>query len=166
LTAQYGAGVRPVDFESATAAAQINDWVRAQTAGRITRLFDSLDPATALVLANTVYLEASWAQSFAEDPVTDEPFARAGGGTVKVPMMHRTGEFRYAGVDGWQAIDLPYASGDLMMRLLLPAPGGSPVDMLDPAMLARTSAALASVRNMPTMSCSPPFAKSKNIGCC
>ncbi|HKD98252.1 MAG TPA: serpin family protein, partial [Micromonosporaceae bacterium] len=56
LAAQYGAGARPVDFGSPSAAEKINSWVSQQTAGRINKLFDQLDPATLLVLANTVYL--------------------------------------------------------------------------------------------------------------
>ncbi|MGH3916915.1 MAG: serpin family protein, partial [Pseudonocardiaceae bacterium] len=44
LAAQYGTGVRV--FPAGQGAEQINAWVREQTAERIDRVFDQLDPAT------------------------------------------------------------------------------------------------------------------------
>lgn len=73
LAAQYGAGARLVDFPSGQAADQINTWVRTQTAQRITKLFDRLDPLTRLVLANAVYLKADWQSPFSMNPTTGAP---------------------------------------------------------------------------------------------
>jgi serpin B len=135
LAAQYGAGVRTVDFGSAQATETINAWVRTQTADRIRRLFDSLDPATRLVLANAVYLKADWARPFAEYPTTKEAFTRADGSTVRVPTMHLQATLRYAAGPGWQAVELPYAGGELAMWVLLPTDGAAPGPLLAPATL-------------------------------
>ena len=80
LAADYGAGARAVDF-TRDATEVIDAWVREATAGRIERLFDSLDPSTQLVLANAVYLKADWATPFTEDPTVDAPFHRGDGTT-------------------------------------------------------------------------------------
>jgi serpin B len=150
LAAQYGAGARPVDFASTDAAAKINAWVKQQTAGRIDKLFDSLDPSTLLVLANTVYLRADWASIFLEPP-TDQPFHRAGGAPVTASMMRQPMSAGYAAADGWQAVELPYAGGDLAMRLMLPAPAGAPDDMLSPAAMGAVTSRMADTQVDVTM---------------
>lgn len=143
LAAQYGAGVHPVDFGSGRAGDVIDQWVRQQTAGRVKHLFDSVPRDTRLVLANTVYLRADWARLiFAEDQVTPRPFSRPGGDTVQVPMMHGQDDLRYAQDAGWQAVEVPFADGQLAMRVLLPAQNGPPAGMLAPATMAAVSDAL------------------------
>jgi serpin B len=147
LAAQYGAGVRTVDFAATAAALKtINQWVSAETAGRIPVLFGSLDPSTQLVVANTVYLRASWQNAFGESPTTRDLFTRTSGEPVAVAMMHAAGPRDYAAGPGWQALSLPYAGSgrDLAMWLILPDPGGRPVDMLTPETLSAVGAALRS----------------------
>ncbi len=151
LAALYGAGVRPVDFTSAKALAQINAWVKTQTAGRIPVLFDQLDPSTELVLANTVYLKATWLQPFVESPTTALPFTRSDGTTSMAQTMTGGGSYPYASKDGWTALEMPYAgktidaAADLSMVLILPPVGGNPVDMLTPAVLTSIGSSLTSV---------------------
>lgn len=142
LAAQYGTGVHPLDFTSPKAVGLINDWARQQTAGRIRKVFDQLDPATKLVIANAVYLRADWQVPFSESPVTDQPFTRADGQTTRVPTMQATSELRYAAGPDWQAVELPYAGGQLVMRILLPAKGTAPGRLLAPQTLAAAAAAL------------------------
>jgi serine protease inhibitor len=142
LASQYGAGARIVDFPSGQSAEQINAWVREQTAQRITKLFDQLDPATRLVLANAVYLKADWQTPFAKDPTTDATFTRADGTTVAVPMMHQEQSLRYASGQGWQAVELPYAASELAMRVIVPQGALTPADVLSPQTLAQVQADL------------------------
>ncbi len=56
--------------------------------------------------------------------------------------MHAADELRYAAADGWQAVEVPYAGGQLAMRVLLPAPGRSPVAMLAPQTMAAAGSRL------------------------
>jgi serpin B len=143
LAAQYGAGVHPVDFASGKATGVINQWVTRQTAGRITKLFDKLSGDTRLVLANTVYLRADWpAQMFSGSGVSQDPFTRASGGPVTVPMMHAENTLRYGTGNGYQAVEIPYADSGLAMLILLPSTGGSPTNLLAPAMMSAAVAAL------------------------
>lgn len=144
----YGAGVQTVDFSSARATQQINGWVQRQTAGRISKLFDALDPSTQMVLANAVYLKADWQTPFAENPTAEAPFARADGSAVSVPTMHLTSLLRYAGTADCQAVELPYANGTLAMWVLLPRGNATPSDLLAPATLdtIRSSAAPTAIQ--------------------
>jgi serpin B len=126
LASQYGTGVHPVDFGSGDAARVVNEWVRRQTAGKIKKAYNSA-PGDVLVLANTVYLHADWVDPF---PFTvAEPF-HTPDGTADVPTMQLSAELPYASGAGWESVDLPYKDSDLVMRILLPAPGGDPAELL------------------------------------
>ena len=144
LGAHYGAGVRTVDFTTPDAAKQtIDAWVREQTAERIEELFAALPPTTRLVLANAVYLKADWEQPFAEQPVHPAPFTLADGEVVEVDTMGHLTTTRYAKGDGWQAVELRYAGGELAMQVLVPDAGGSPRTLLAPESLEAVDAAMA-----------------------
>ncbi len=129
LAANYGAGMRLVDFENATESArrQINDWVSDQTKKRIKDIIPPglLDPSTRLVLANAIYFKATWEHEFDPNETSDEPFYLLNGETVSVEMMGmETGEtYAYAAGDGWQAIALPYKGGLTDMVIIVPDAG-------------------------------------------
>jgi len=142
MAADYGSGVRTVDFTSPSAIALINAWVRTQTADRIQQLFDSLAPDTKLVLANAVYLKADWATPFAEDPTSNATFTTAAGKRITVPTMHQTGSLGYASSDKWQAVALPYAGGTLTMYVIVPTASTHLADLLAPTTLTQISAGL------------------------
>jgi serpin B len=127
LAAQFGAGLRLVDYAQDPDAARglINGWVATQTHGRIAQLLGagSVTDRTRLTLVNTMYLSAPWALQF--DPKATQPgsFTRADGSVVRVPMMALTDTqrtLRYAQGPGWQAVTLPYADQALEMTVVLP----------------------------------------------
>lgn len=122
LATQYGAGAMAIRFTDGSAAAVINAWVATQTRDRITRLFDQLDPSTLLVLANAVYLKATWAEQFAASATQPGPFQRGSGATVTASLMHEVLDLvRYTQTPDWQRVSLPYTGGELTMRVVLPA---------------------------------------------
>jgi serine protease inhibitor len=140
LAAQYGAGVYTVDFGSPNATKTMNDWVRAQTADRIRKVFDQVDPDTRLVLANAIYLKADWQKPFEHTDQAD--FRPADGGTRQVPTMRVEADLRYARGAGWQAVELPYAHSDLAMWIMVPDGSSSPDRLLTADSMAAVGAAL------------------------
>jgi serpin B len=104
------------------AAKHINGWVARQTRERIRNLIPSnaLNKDTRLVIANAVYLKAPWANEFKESATQPGPFHFAGGQSANVPMMMHQDSFGYAKRDGFVAVTLPYAGGDLHFLVLLP----------------------------------------------
>ncbi len=127
LAQYYGAGMRLVDFRQAEEARrQINQWGRAQTEDRIEELLPpgALDAAISLVLTNAATFQAAWQNPFAEDATRDAGFTLLDGGQVLVPMMEQVTSLGYAELPGVQAIELPYAGGELSMVVLLPEAGG------------------------------------------
>src|SRR5262249_48999165 len=82
---------------------------------------EGVDPDTASVIANAIYLKATWLEPFEPADTRQEPFQLADGSTIEAPMMRpRRGAFRYASGPGWQAVELPYAGSELVMWLLVP----------------------------------------------
>lgn len=124
LRTHYGAGLREVDFVSAAEAARkaINAWVEGETQGRIQDLIPPgvLDALTRLVLVNAIYFKGTWASPFSREATREGPFTLPDGHKVTVPMMNRTGRYRYAESETLQVLELPYAGDDLSMVILLP----------------------------------------------
>jgi serpin B len=127
LAADYGAGMRLVDYITAAEEARsaINGWIAEQTNDRIPELIPGgvLSAATRLVLTNAVYLDATWASPFDHDATWDAPFTRLDGSEVTVETMHQQLMARHAAGDGWQAIELPYVGEELAMLFLVPDAG-------------------------------------------
>ena len=140
LAREYGAGLRAVDFagDAESARGAVNAWTAEQTRDRIPEILpqDSVSTLTRLVLVNTLYLKAGWLAPFSAARTTDGPFHLADGTTVEVPTMHGLAGAAYAEGEGWAAVRLPLAGGELAMTLVLPGAGRS-VDLDDlPAVLA------------------------------
>ena len=127
LAADYGAGVRLVDYRTAAEDARetINDWVAGQTEDKIKDLIPqgALDELTRLVLVNAVYLDATWAYQFDKDMTTDGQFTTLAGSAVTTPMMSQSAGFAYGMGEGWEAVELPYARDELSMLLIVPQQG-------------------------------------------
>ena len=124
LASRYGAGLRLVDYETATEAARklINGWVDDQTEQRIPELLvpGVLTTETRLTLVNAIYLKAPWLTPFPADSTKPGSFTLAGGSTVDVPMMATSAAMRYAAGTGWQAVEIPYIGGSLAMTVIVP----------------------------------------------
>lgn len=115
----YGAGVWQVDFAKQAALAAIDAWCKQQTNGRITKLFDQLDPSTVAVLANAVYFKADWTSPFDSQQTSDAPFTTASGSTSSVPTMHNSQAAVPAAVTpDYEAVQLPY-KGDRFAALAI-----------------------------------------------
>ncbi|HZA37774.1 MAG TPA: serpin family protein [Candidatus Baltobacteraceae bacterium] len=121
----YGAAFEPIDFiaDASGATQHINKWVADQTRNRIRDLIpaSALNETTRLVLANALYLKASWADPFSEKTTKPEPFHVRGETPVDVPMMRKLDRhFGYAKRDGFAAVSLPYTGNELQFLVLLP----------------------------------------------
>jgi serpin B len=120
----YGAGLKEVDFATATEQARrtINAWVEQQTQDKIKEVLQPgvLTPKTRLVLTNAIYFKGDWKYTFAKASTTETPFHASAKTKVKVPMMQQTAEFKHLEDGDYQALELPYATGDLSMLILLP----------------------------------------------
>jgi len=128
LASQYGAGIYQVDFSSDPEAAReaINDWVEDETNDKIKDLIPkgAIKTLTRLVLANAIYFKGGWMHPFMENGTKDTPFTLLDGSKIDVEMMRMAEEdLRYAAQGDYQAVFMPYKSGDFSMLLILPDEG-------------------------------------------
>jgi serpin B len=120
----YGAGFNQVDFTNAAEAARltINHWVEKKTENKIVNLLQPgvLNPATRLVLTNAIYFKGDWQTPFKKSWTEDDDFHLSPAQSVKAPLMHRSDSFNYFNGGTFQALEIPYKSGELSMIVFLP----------------------------------------------
>lgn len=125
---EFGDVIYNVDFRNpTTAAATINNWISVNTAGHINDILTPRDLpySTKLVVANAVYFKGKWASAFNQSATQSSQFHLASGLDLIVSMMHNSGNYRFALVDGIEVLELPYFGNSVSMLLLLPATSGS-----------------------------------------
>lgn len=103
----------------------INDWVKQKTDGRIPSLVDSLPPTTTGVLLDAIAFEAKWESEFEKSNTKDLPFTLRSGQQVNTPRMAQTSYLRLVDGDGFQALQLPYATREIQFVAILPDKGKS-----------------------------------------
>jgi serpin B len=110
LAAYYKSGVWQVDYarHMADALAAINAWTSDKTRGKITELFDHLDPLTVLVLANAIYFHADWQTPFDKNETEPGAFTTADGKHVTVQYMKGGTGLRAGATSDYKAVALPY----------------------------------------------------------
>jgi serpin B len=147
LAAYYRTGVWQVDYQHDTAGAlkAIDDWTSQQTHGKITKLFDHLDPSTVLVLANAIYFHAKWATPFDKAATRDGTFTTATGKRVTAKFMSGGPGLQAVATDGYQAVQLPYQGGRFAALAVMPTSGslGDFVRSLTPGRISSIASSLA-----------------------
>jgi serine protease inhibitor len=120
LAGYFHTGVWRVDFTQPGANDAINTWTSQQTHGRITKLFDQLDPDTLAVLANAVYFKAAWQDPFDASDTHDGTFTGPGGAAAPASFMGRTGDLGAAVTPDYAAVQLPYRGGRFAALAIMP----------------------------------------------
>ena len=122
VTANYGIGLKQLDFRKSPAAAvqAINQWVDEATQGKIKQAIGptSITDDTSLVVTNAVYFKGDWEDQFREEDTTDQPFYLLDRLVVQVPMMYQLSDYAFRLGDGYQAVELPYTSGFSMLVVM------------------------------------------------
>ena len=125
----YGGAFYKEDFgQSAKVAAKINAYVEARTKNMIKDLLspDFFSKDTAMVLLNTLYFEAKWANPFPKDDTRPMMFTQFGGTEKEVRMMFQKSRIAYCSApqDNVHAIILPYENRRFELVALMPIDGG------------------------------------------
>lgn len=109
----YAAELSELADDPAAAADTINQWIDERTRGKISKLYETIDPLTVLVLVSTVYLKVGW-EHFEEEDTKPLPFTLTDDEQVDVDTMH-----------GW--MEAPVALHDEFNAVMLETDG--PVDV-------------------------------------
>ena len=130
---QFHARAASLDFSSPKAAAEINDWVKNATKGKIADIVTTdAVRQSAVILTNAVYFAGGWSSEFPAAQTENAPFHLADGSTLSVPMMHHgrlTGAYR-AG-SNFEGALLRYKQSGIFFLALLPNAGSSPRELVD-----------------------------------
>jgi serpin B len=152
-TRDYQANLNQADFETGAEAArgEINRWVAQKTKDKIQDILPagSLDNLTRLVLANAIYFKGAWTKPYEKAQTSTQPFHLSATAQVNVPLMHHVDTVKYTENPDYQAVELPYGTGDLSMVILLPRKVdgcGQLEDRLTPVLLSGALSQLKSRR--------------------
>ncbi|KFQ88640.1 Ovalbumin, partial [Phoenicopterus ruber ruber] len=82
----------------------------------------SVDSQTEMVLVNAVYFKGMWEKAFKDEDTQAMPFRMTEQESTPVQMMYQVGSFKVAEMasEKMKILELPYASGELSMLVLLP----------------------------------------------
>jgi serine protease inhibitor len=120
LQEHYWAEIQTVSFRAPDAPQRVNSWAEGKTHGRIPAVVSSLYEFSPLVALNAVYFKGSWVKPFEAEQTKEEEFTLQNGKKQLVPMMRRSGKFRYEEQHGAQIVRLPYIGGMSMCVVLPP----------------------------------------------
>jgi serpin B len=127
----YRAETASLDFSDPGAPAVINGWVARSTRGLIDTIVDGISGETMLYLINAIYFKGRWQNEFEKSLTEDGAFHLAGGGEKEIPMMSRSGSYRYGEDASLQVVRLPYGGGRIAMYVFLPRSADGLAGVLD-----------------------------------
>lgn len=125
IEGSYGGHVQALDYSSpATGKDIINDWVADATRNRIRNLVEDLDPATVMVLTNSVYFKGLWERPFDRGHTRPGSFALDDDAYVPANFMTTYFTSGATTIDGHFVLDMPFKTGvggrDFSMVFVLP----------------------------------------------
>ncbi len=127
IETEYDGEVQTLDYSSPDQAADvINSWVAEKTHGRVQDLIDHLDPATRMVLTNSMYIKARWANPFDASYTNrwvEPQFQLDDGRIVENSMMYTQIEVPRTMLAGFDVLEMPFEGGEMSMVFLLPEEG-------------------------------------------
>ncbi|MBB5397792.1 serpin family protein [Mucilaginibacter sp. AK015] len=124
-TDAYKAKVQALDFGSASAKEQMNQWVSEQTHGKIPSIIGNVPGNARMYLINAIYFKSIWKNKFNAADTRKMAFVTNTGATVQADFMSGRVEYGSYFEDNGnnkytQVAELPYANGRYSMVVILP----------------------------------------------
>lgn len=117
----YQAKVSNLNFKDAAASNIINNWVKENTNGKITKIVEKIEPDQVLFLINAIYFKGNWSNEFDKKQTAPHPFYITSGRRKQHPMMSQEGDYKYYESEQFQAVSLPYGKdGKISFYIFLP----------------------------------------------
>lgn len=125
----FGAFIAALDFSKASSLDEINGWVKKNTNKLIDKVLQEIDPATVMILINTIYFKGDWSSKFDKEDTKDGVFHGLSDETVK--FMNQTGSYLYHENDQLQSILLPYEGNKIGMLIVMGKDDTTPISSND-----------------------------------
>ncbi len=117
----YASDVFHTDLQASSTIEGVNKWVSDATQGLIPELIEAVDARAALLLINTLYMNAKWLEPFDVNNTHLQDFARGAETTVQAEFMHsRIGTRMVIDTDDALGVLLPYDDGRLAFLAVKP----------------------------------------------
>ncbi|AVH66657.1 MULTISPECIES: serpin family protein [unclassified Nostoc] len=117
----YQAKVSNLNFKDAAASSIINNWVKENTKGKITKIVEKIEPSQVLFLINAIYFKGNWSNEFDKSKTAQYPFYITPSRRKQHLMMSQEGDYRYYENEQFQAVSLPYGKdGKTSFYIFLP----------------------------------------------
>ncbi|MCG7343575.1 serpin family protein [Sporosarcina sp. ACRSL] len=117
----FNAEIEEINISSKDTPKRINDWVKDATNGKIDKMVDGpLDEKLVTMLLNAIYFKGDWMYPFDKKATEHRTFHLADGNEIKVPFMKLQEKLAYTANSEFQAIQLPYADGEMSMTVIMP----------------------------------------------
>ncbi|RCJ21720.1 proteinase inhibitor I4 serpin [Nostoc sp. ATCC 43529] len=122
----YQAKVSNLNFQDPTAINTINNWVKDNTAGKINKIVETIEPDQVLFLINAIYFKGNWTNEFDKNQTAEHSFYITSTKQKQHPMMSQEGDYRYYENEQFQAVSLPYGKdGKVSFYIFLPKPNSN-----------------------------------------
>ncbi len=119
----YGATAQSLDFGSAQALKQINQWCNENTKGKIPTILSDIPSDAIMYLLNAVYFKSVWSTPFKTSATSPDTFTPLTGGGRQVQFMSQTENLGYFEDESVQVVELPYGNGAFNLLVALPRTG-------------------------------------------
>ena len=120
-----------INFESITAADEINNKVKEVTKGRIEEIVKRGDLVNEIMfLANAIYFYGQWKDKFDKSFTEDKNFFLLDGNTKKVKMMSSSKDYYFYSANNLKVIRFPYGRDKVAMYVFLPADSSKLIDFI------------------------------------
>lgn len=129
----FAAEATNADFADPATLDAVNGWCSEKTHGKVEKMLSELNPDTVMLLINALYFNGKWGFKF-NSKTNKDNFKTIGGDKVNVNMMSAATGKKYADVEGWTMVELPYGNGAFQMDVILPPaelPFGKAAEALD-----------------------------------
>ncbi len=112
--------VQRINFRSTDTLPTIQKWVASKTNHMIRDFPPRIDPATSLLILNTLYFKGDWQFPFNPKKSDERLFISPVLPPKKTRFMIQTGQFQFAETQEVQAIILPYGDGRFELVIVAP----------------------------------------------
>ena len=116
----YNAQVSNLDFGTADATQQINDWIKQQSNGEFDNIIKQTHVNELVYLINYLRFKALWKNPFDKSLTHDMDFVNDDGITTQVPAMFQYFRELYYEDEKCQAISMKYDNSEFCMLIVLP----------------------------------------------
>lgn len=103
-------------------ASEANKWAGRNTKDKIREVIskDVIEDNTIMLLMNAIYFKDKWKNEFNKSATRDDNFFLNASNKIITPMMNTTNLFSYMDSGNFEAVLLPYKTGNYSMLILLP----------------------------------------------